>query len=77
MKEVKEAVSGEDPNWNQSLGKRQSHRAGAGRGEGTMVGESASGWLLKDWSSPGCKLCRTITVSHHQCPHSPKAEAAP
>lgn len=77
MKEVKETVSGEDSNWNQSLGKREPHRAGVGRGEGSVVGESASGWLLKDWSSPCCKLCRTVRVSQHQCSHSSEAEAAP
>jgi len=77
MKEVKETVSGEDSNWNQSKRKREPHRAGVGRGEGSMVGESASGWLLKDWSSPRCILCRTVRVSQHQCSHSSKAEAAP
>lgn len=40
MKEVKETVSGEDSNWNQSKRKREPHRAGVGRGEGSMVGES-------------------------------------
>ena len=77
MKEVKETVSGEDSNWNQSKRKREPHRAGVGRGEGSVVGENASGWLLKDWSSPRCILCRTVRVSQHQCSHSSKAEAAP
>ena len=57
MKEVKETVSGEDSNWNQSKRKREPHRAGVGRGVLSLIDRtrpSALGRRRIPWRKNGC-----------------------